>query len=162
MTIIDASNDVVFTSSIYHVDPQKFSVYRWEKIRCSSALSDVHYDLLDPSIPLTIDAKTGELASKEACPTLDEVLIRCTEDSARKKTAYAKLTFDQICRANSQKQSTIDWINRIGQERRKRIHYQSVQTLSVSNRLFLAALETDRTKENEHEGSSSDSEAIIR
>ncbi len=129
-TIIDSSKDVAFTSPIYHVDPILFSVYRFGKIQCLSS-SIVHYEFVDSSIPLIINRITGEISAKNQCPNFNEVLIRCYDVVNKKKSAYAKIKFDQICGENSIKQSNIDWINRIGEERRKRIHYQESPTLLV-------------------------------
>ncbi len=122
-TIIDSSNDIAFTSPIYHVDPISFSVYQFEKIACLS-LSPVSYELVDKSIPLDLNRITGEISSKNQCSNINEVLIKCSDVFDKKKNAYAKIIFDQICQENSIKQSNIDWINKIGQERRKRIHYE--------------------------------------
>jgi hypothetical protein len=129
--VIDSSNDVIFTSPIYHIDPISFSVYRFEKIRCLSSSSLIHYEFVDSSIPLNINQITGEISSKNQCTNLNEILIKCSDVLDRKKSAYAKVKFDQICQENSIKQSTIDWINRIGEKRRKRIHYQEIQTTLV-------------------------------
>jgi hypothetical protein len=71
---------------------------------------------------------TGEILSENYCPILNEVLVKCSDFPDKKKSAYAKLKFDQICQENSIKQSNIDWINKIGEERRKRIHYQESPT----------------------------------
>jgi hypothetical protein len=109
-----------------------FSVYRFGKVQCLSS-SPVQYEFVDSSIPLDIDPATGEISSKNYCPILNEVLIKCSDMSDKQKSAYAKLKFDQICQESSSKQSNIDWINKIGEERRKRIHYQESPTLLVSN-----------------------------
>jgi hypothetical protein len=80
--------------------------------------------LVDKSIPLDLNRITGEISSKNQCSNINEVLIKCSDVFDKKKNAYAKIIFDQICQENSIKQSNIDWINKIGQERRKRIHYE--------------------------------------
>ncbi|CAF3301352.1 unnamed protein product, partial [Rotaria sp. Silwood2] len=78
-TIIDSSNDVVFTSPIYHIDPIRFVVHRFEKIKClsSSSSSIVNYEFVDSSIPLNINQRTGEIYSKNECTNLNEILIKC-------------------------------------------------------------------------------------
>ncbi len=131
-TIIDSSNDVVFASPIYHIEPISFSVYRFGKIQCVSS-SPVHYEFVDSSIPLNINPITGEISSENHCPNLNEVLVKCSDVSDKQKSAYTKVKFDQICRENSIKQSNIDWINKIGEERRKRIRYQESPTPLVRN-----------------------------
>jgi hypothetical protein len=133
-SIIDASNETLFSSSVYRVDPQSFSVYRFNQIHCLSPFP-VDYDLVDTSISLTIDSNTGQLSSTDGCPQINEFLVRCSERSVRQQVAYAKIRFDRICQENSVKQSSMDWINRIGDERRKRIHYQSSSTVQVSDRI---------------------------
>ncbi len=80
--------------------------------------------MVDKSIPLDLNRITGEISSKNQCSNINEVLIKCSDVFDKKKNAYAKIIFDQICQENSIKQSNIDWINKIGQERRKRIHYE--------------------------------------
>jgi len=91
----------------------------------------VNYELVDASIPLRINPITGEISSEKECPNLNEVLIKCYDVSNRKKNAYAKVIFDRICQKNAIKQSNITWINRIGEERRKRIHYQEFKPILV-------------------------------
>jgi hypothetical protein len=73
---------------------------------------------------LNINQITGQISPKNQCSNINEVLIRCYDVFDKKKNAYAKIIFDQICQENSAKQSNIDWINKIGEERRKRIHYE--------------------------------------
>ncbi|CAF0806189.1 unnamed protein product [Rotaria sordida] len=133
-TIIDSSNDVVFTSPIYHMDPIRFVVHRFKKIECLSSSSIVNYEFVDSSIPLNINSRTGKIYSKDECINLNEILIKCYDIYDRKKNAYAKIIFDQICQKNSIKKSNINWINKIGEERRKRIHYQ--QEKISSNQLY--------------------------
>jgi hypothetical protein len=90
-----------------------------------------NYEFVDSSIPLNINRITGEISSKNLCSNLSEVLIKCSDLFDKTKNAYAKIKFDQICQENSIKQSNINWINRIGEERRKRIHYEEPPTLLV-------------------------------
>ncbi len=87
---------------------------------------------------MNINKITGELSSKTQCPNLNEILIRCYDVLDGKKSSYAKIKFDQICQKNSIKQSNIDWINRIGEERRNRIRYQESQTPLV--RFFIICI----------------------
>ncbi len=81
---------------------------------------------------MNINSITGEISSKNHCSNLNEVLIKCTDVSNEKKSAYAKLKFDQICQKDSIKRSNISWINKIGEDRRQRIHYQESPTPLVN------------------------------
>lgn len=126
---------MVFSSPIYHIDPTSFKIHHWENIRCLSP-NPVRYELVDPSIGLKIDPNSGEISSEIVCPNLNEVLIKCIDVFNEEKNAYAKLKFDQICNETSFKPTKIDWINQIGEERRKRIyhHDSSIQTSSSRQR----------------------------
>ena len=116
------------------MNPITFAVHRFQEIKClSSSLSSfVNYELVDSSIPLNINQMTGEISSKTKCPNLNQVLIKCYDVLNRKKHAYAKIIFDPICRKNPIKQSNTNWINRISEERRQRIHYREPK-ISVKN-----------------------------
>lgn len=111
------------------------------KIQCISS-SDVEYDLIDSSVPFSIDRQTGELSSEQFCPIVNDILVRCSQRSSKGKTAYAKIVFDQICQESSIKQSNIDWINRIGEERRKRLRYRASSiSPSVSLTILFSSIE---------------------
>lgn len=82
---------------------------------------------------MSIDRSTGQISSNSSCSNVDEIFIRCSTADNQKKTAYAKIKFDQICQKNPEKQSNIEWINRIGEERRKRNHFHEPAALSVKS-----------------------------
>lgn len=65
------------------------------------------------------------------CINLNEALIKCYNVYDRKKNAYAKIIFDQICQKTPIKKTNIDWINKIGEDRRRRINYQPEKIPSV-------------------------------
>ena len=109
-----------------------FVVHRFRGIECRPASSSIHYEFVDPSVPLSINEGTGELSTKDICPNIDEVLVKCYDASNRMKDAYAKIIFDQICQITSIKQSDNNWINRLGEERRKRNQFQESGTVLVS------------------------------
>ncbi|CAF4575288.1 unnamed protein product, partial [Rotaria magnacalcarata] len=101
-----------------------FFVHRFPRIECLSP-SIVNYEFIDSSIPLNINQRTGQISSStNQCTNLHEVLIKCYDVFDKTKHAYAKIIFNQICLKNSIKTTNIGWINRIGEDRRKRINYQ--------------------------------------
>lgn len=80
-----------------------------------------------------IDENTGELSSNQSCPNLSDVLIQCSYRSNLYPNAYAKIRFDRICGENSKSSlNDMQWINQIGIERRKRLHYQPIRSPLVS------------------------------
>ena len=110
-----------------------FVVHRFRGIECQPASSLIRYEFfVQPSVPLSINERTGELSTKDICPNIDEVVVKCYDASNRMKNAYARILFDQICQMNSIKQSDNNWINRRGEERRKRNHFQESDTVLVS------------------------------
>ncbi|CAF1660241.1 unnamed protein product, partial [Adineta ricciae] len=64
-TILHSTNDISFTSPIYHADPMSFVVHRFRGIECRPASSSIHYEFVDPSVPLSINERTGELSTKD-------------------------------------------------------------------------------------------------
>ncbi len=125
---------MAFTSPIYHIKLHPLVIHRFSTIRClSPSSSSIRYELVDPiSVPFHIDESTGQIVAKVTCPKTNIFLIKCSTNSPSNQTAYAKIIVDRMC----EEIESTNWINRIGEERRKRNHLHQSQTHLVSEKLF--------------------------